>query len=499
MKDRDFAKEIRQAMIKFEFAKSIGCVDLSSIYSPQEGSILGRILVPATQTVMQRRKFRRKRGWSQRSKSCEPVDRPTLERRASLPCNLVHLWTTKPARSNCGRWTTAEIQGRFHEFMCLQDAKKNAVEKERKKGDRLAVQAMVEASDTHCMLYRECVAKVFAEGIEKDFDAMLRGESVSGLAAKWVSSNDKKYEKETLIAREIMQELPERILTHTRGRDEAIRFAQVISMIRRAAKIPESFIGRKEWHLVDYSHMPSLCRNVWGRRVFWKHDSVRYDAFLKAAKEDAGSKKRGAKKVHTGALLPHDVIAKAADDLTGEVELQWYGLAMRITDARKAGDQQKYFVPVCDVSDSMNGLPMEVGISLSMLLAETAPEPLKHKMFTFSEIPVLVELENVPDHANGQIPEPGSLHRRVEQVRGMDWGGCTNFEAVFDKLLELAQLNDLTEQDIANTIVCVFSDMQFDQTNGFKFDPWETMHERIVGKWRDAGFARIPKVSESMT
>ncbi|KAE8787236.1 hypothetical protein D1007_38852 [Hordeum vulgare] len=44
---------------------------------------------------------------------------------------------------------------------------------------------------------------------------------------------------------------------------------------------------------------------------------------------------------------------------------------------------------VCDVSDSMSGLPMDACVSLGLLLSELCDEPWRHRVITFSMRPQL--------------------------------------------------------------------------------------------------------------
>eukprot|EP00284_Hemiselmis_tepida_P014017 CAMPEP_0174922434 /NCGR_PEP_ID=MMETSP1355-20121228/5876_1 /TAXON_ID=464990 /ORGANISM="Hemiselmis tepida, Strain CCMP443" /LENGTH=93 /DNA_ID=CAMNT_0016168019 /DNA_START=51 /DNA_END=329 /DNA_ORIENTATION=- len=92
----------------------------------------------------------------------------------------------------------------------------------------------------------------------------------------------------------------------------------------------------------------------------------------------------------------------------------------------------------------MSGEPMEVAIALSLLLAESAAEgdPLRGKVFTFDSQPKLVEVPGVP--AGGEPGAQGSLGERVKFARGMEWGGSTNIDAVFDRLCGLAVANGMS-------------------------------------------------------
>lgn len=114
-------------------------------------------------------------------------------------------------------------------------------------------------------------------------------------------------------------------------------------------------------------------------------------------------------------------------------------------------------------------------------------------MFTFEEKPALLTVPGIPDHAAGEVPD-GALAKRVAWVRDIPWGGSTNFDAVFDLLLQLCTQNAIPAERVADMTVCVFSDMQFDEARGPMSTPWETAHEAVVRKWREAGFPSAPRI-----
>ncbi|PWA46614.1 hypothetical protein CTI12_AA507080 [Artemisia annua] len=71
----------------------------------------------------------------------------------------------------------------------------------------------------------------------------------------------------------------------------------------------------------------------------------------------------------------------------------------------------------------------------------------------------------------------------------MDWGGNTNFQSVFDRMLEVSIENKLSEDDMVKRVF-VFSDMEFDQASS---RPWETDYEAIQRKFRSHGYAMCQK------
>ena len=66
----------------------------------------------------------------------------------------------------------------------------------------------------------------------------------------------------------------------------------------------------------------------------------------------------------------------------------------------------------------------------------------------------------------------------------MDWGMNTNFQAVFNLLLEMAVQNKTPPSEMVRTIF-VFSDMEFDECEGQEY---ETDYQLIKRKYSEAGY-----------
>jgi hypothetical protein len=134
---------------------------------------------------------------------------------------------------------------------------------------------------------------------------------------------------------------------------------------------------------------------------------------------------------------------------------------------------------VCDVSGSMSGLPMEVCVALGLLVSELSDEPWRGRVVTFSEHPEIHRITG------------DTLSEKTGFVRAMDWGMNTDFQAVFDKILEVAVDAGLPAEKMVRRVF-VFSDMEFDQASD---RPWETDYEAIVRKFSEAGYgAVVPEV-----
>ncbi|GFQ03054.1 uncharacterized protein l728 [Phtheirospermum japonicum] len=134
---------------------------------------------------------------------------------------------------------------------------------------------------------------------------------------------------------------------------------------------------------------------------------------------------------------------------------------------------------ICDVSGSMSGIPMEVSVALGILVSELSEEPWKGKLITFSENPEL------------QTAGGDSLKEKTEFVRNMDWGMNTDFQKVFDLLLQVAVNGKLKPDEMIKRLF-VFSDMEFDQASQ---NPWETDYKEIVRKFTEKGYGDcVPEI-----
>ncbi|KAI7744586.1 hypothetical protein M8C21_001714 [Ambrosia artemisiifolia] len=121
---------------------------------------------------------------------------------------------------------------------------------------------------------------------------------------------------------------------------------------------------------------------------------------------------------------------------------------------------------------------MEVSVALGLLVSEVSAEPWKGHVITFSESPEF------------HLIEGRSLRSKTDFIRNMNWGMNTNFQKVFDKLLEVGVNGKLSEDDMVKRVF-VFSDMEFDQASS---DPWETDYEAIERKFRACGYEKVPEI-----
>ncbi|KAH7856956.1 hypothetical protein Vadar_007311 [Vaccinium darrowii] len=345
----------------------------------------------------------------------------------------------------------------------------------------------------------DCVSDLFAELLKSDMEFYNAGELYKiSLAAKWCPSLDSSYDRATLMCERIARKVfPREVYIEYQDVEEAhygyrVRDRlrkEVLVPLHKALEIPEVYICANKWDNLPYKRVPSVAMKLY-KKLFYKHDEERFKEYLEKVRS-------GKSTIAAGALLPHEII-KSLDDETGPevAELQWKRM---VDDIAKKGKLTNCMA-ICDVSGSMEGIPMEVSVALGLLISELSEEPWKGKLITFSANPQLHTIQG------------DSLRSKTNFIRRMEWGMNTDFQKVFDRILEVAVKEKLSEDQMIKTVF-VFSDMEFDQASkvstsynyyrsGRGYTPpsrsstntWETDYMVIQRKFKEKGYEKVPEI-----
>lgn len=222
----------------------------------------------------------------------------------------------------------------------------------------------------------------------------------------------------------------------------------------------EQLMCSNQWEQIIYDSVPwnALLRYS---PAFLRHDKVHFIEFLK---QEWSSK--------MSTIFPHQIyqLFKKQGVTKEVINKYWNELPNYISENTS-------FLPVCDVSGSMSGLPMLVSVSLWIYLSERNKSSFKDAFITFSENPKLHYLQ-------------WSLTDRFSQLEysdWADWGLNTDLHKVFTLILKRAKETNLDQSDLPTHII-IISDMEFDQgvTD-------ETNYEVIKREFKDAWYV-LPKV-----
>ncbi|KAK1418858.1 hypothetical protein QVD17_28006 [Tagetes erecta] len=334
------------------------------------------------------------------------------------------------------------------------------------------------SSDPDYRFLYDQVSLFFADCLRSDIEKLNSGDCKGiSLAAKWCPSVDSSYDKALLICESISRLMYPRD-SHPEFdelddgsyvfRVKNLLRKQVLVPLHNALKLPEVYMSAKQWSSVSYDRVASIAMKNY-TNIFLHRDNERFRAYLESVKA-------GDAKIAAGALLPHEIIGglNCGSGAAMVAELQW----KRMVDDLLHKGKLTNCIAVCDVSGSMSGTPMEVSVALGLLVSELSAEPWKGHVITFSESPQL------------HLIAGGDLRSKTQFIHHMDWGMNTNFQKVFDRLLEVGVKGKLSEDEMVKRVF-VFSDMEFDRASS---DPWETDYEAIERKFREHGYAKVPEI-----
>ncbi|KAK2429591.1 hypothetical protein QL285_028016 [Trifolium repens] len=384
----------------------------------------------------------------------------------------------KQCKDNKGWWKGTEKDSLMTEEMLARAKAQKETAHALKEQKRIALaKKLVQRynSDPNFKVLHDSISDHFADCLKKDLEFLKSGSPTKiSLAAKWCPSVDSSFDRSTLLCESIAKRVFPR--EEYEGVEEA-HYAyrvrdrlrkDVLVPLRKVLELPEVFIGANQWSLIPYNRVASVAMKLY-KEKFLKHDKERFEKYL----EDV---KSGKTTIAAGALLPHEIIGSLGDGDGGEVaELQWKRM---VDDLLKKG-KMRNCLAVCDVSGSMYGIPMEVSVALGLLVSELSDEPWKGKVITFSANPQL------------HVIQGDNLRSKTDFVRDMDWGGNTDFQKVFDRILDVAVNGNLKEDQMIKRIF-VFSDMEFDEASK---NPWETDYQTITRKYTEKGYgSAVPQI-----
>lgn len=229
--------------------------------------------------------------------------------------------------------------------------------------------------------------------------------------------------------------------------------------------VVEQKMCANEWLDINYSHVPSVALHKYNK-AWYKHDKQGFKKYI----EDV---KNGKAKINASAIFPHDIIKNAvamwnSKPLTEAEITQWDNLPNYLEGKSNS------IIPVCDVSGSMYGLPMEISVALGLYISERNEGVFKDAFITFSKYPQMQYLK-------------GNLQDRINQLKCANWDMNTDFVKVFALILDKAVKNNLQQSDLPETVL-VISDMEFDQAENGK-----TNFEHIKEMFKESGY-ELPKL-----
>ena len=295
--------------------------------------------------------------------------------------------------------------------------------------------------------------KVMKNQFEEDWKNILTGNSAISLLGKWIKTADASSPKTRKLG----------ILTAHKLGYSVFEFKRMVRSMRKRIGVVESLMSAGKWTEIKYPEVPSRAMMIY-RRAFVKHDPDGFSEFINKAD-------KGEVKINASTLYPYDIVEKIlyGRENNKVLEAQWKALPDYIEQGTNA-------LIMADVSGSMRGRPMATSIGLAIYFAERNTGAYHNLFMTFSSNPQIVTLKGE------------TLHQKIKNVENADWGGNTNLKAAFEKVLDIAEKNNVSQEEMPKAIV-VISDMEIDYCG----DKNWSFYDKMEKKFQKAGYV-IPNV-----
>lgn len=237
-------------------------------------------------------------------------------------------------------------------------------------------------------------------------------------------------------------------------------------------QVVETQMCANKWDDINFSHVPSVASARY-RKAFHRHTDKYAEYVEKLTKGDSSVK------VNAAAIYPYEIVKEirflSTTTHRDHIIAQWNALPNYVGEAS--------ILPLVDVSGSMTCSAgkntsvtcLDVAVSLGLYLADKNAGSFNNTFLTFSKNPDLVTL-------NGNIVE------KYNQLSRADWEMNTNLHAAFQKILNVATINNVPQSEMPG-IMLILSDMQFDSCVTYD----HSAMEMIKHKYSDAGY-EMPNV-----
>ena len=285
---------------------------------------------------------------------------------------------------------------------------------------------LLELLDTPARLDAE---EVLRDQFQADLCALQQDGKVS-LLGKWLpsvnASNKETVRKAKMLARAFA-------LTDA-------QYRKALSALRAEIRILENPLRLRDYTF-DYAKQPSLAMFKY-RRAFMRNDQERYQAYMSQVKA-------GRETLHTGTLMPYDIVAAAyhaSEEDRETLDITW--------NALKDFTRDENALVVADGSGSMYWSqtapkPAEVAQSLAIYFAERNHGAFHNHFITFSQTPRMVEIKG------------RDIVEKVRYCETFDECANTNLQAVFELILRTAVDHHVPQRELP-TMLYIISDMEFD-------------------------------------
>lgn len=362
-------------------------------------------------------------------------------------------------------------------------------------------------SDLDAMAKHEA-RKEDQDGVDADCDTKMKCEKIVdadtvpgpniSLLAKWLPRENSHFDKKLGFLKLFLQQDGIKQTAEVKSWESRLQknYRKQVAKLTSYLSLPEVFLSAQRADEINFHRMASKATLKLSRALLneTKSGSVRRPNDRKRQRcADLFVDHFSREGLKGGALMPDEIVAEI---MRGKVsplrekvlDAQWKDLWKNVMEQVEAKAKEEgldfnpsKMVPLSDVSGSMHGKPMEVSIAMGIGISEITHPAFRDMVLTFESKPQWHMLNSAD-----------SIVRKVKSLERAGWGYSTNFEAAYDKIMEVCVKQRLAKEDVPSLIV--FSDMQFDEAHG-NMNNWDrrgrtdamfSMHDVIRSKFAAA-------------
>lgn len=287
---------------------------------------------------------------------------------------------------------------------------------------------------------------------EEDLKNLNDGKAIS-LLAKWIKTADASSKETRRLG----------VMTAQKLGYPVYNFKRIVRSMRKQIGVVESLMSAGKWDEIKYPEVPSRAMMIY-RKAFMKHDEARFNEFI-------GKVEKGDAKINASTLFPYDIVEKFlyGRENSKVLEAQWKALPDYVEEGSNV-------LVMADVSGSMRGRPMATSIGLAIYFAERNTGAYHNLFMTFSDRPETVILRGE------------TLRQKIDNVNRANWDNNTDLKAAFEKVLSIAEKNNIPQEEMPKAIV-VISDMEIDHCGNREW----SFYDKMANKFHKAGYV-IPNI-----
>jgi len=337
-------------------------------------------------------------------------------------------------------------------------------------------------------IINEIIQKIYIPQMIEDRKNMSVGKPIS-LCGKWLPRESGRFKA---LAKRIAVQYHKEVYRLSENNVKIYQiYRNFISNCNLYLDTTQTHMAGKTWDQINFENVTSKTLFL-NKESFLNNKNIdeehRHICKYNFKQFISNKKKNGNYMTNNNTVMPHLLVRSVLqmstdcpeDDNISLLNMQWNGLMKTFEDGSFM--KNGYCFPCIDVSPSMmtdNAIPLQCAIGLGLACSHLC----KHnRAFTFSSDPEWIQYDPME-----------SFVERVHRTRNSGWGSTTNIHKMFQRILDVclnAEEDKMVSQsEIENTCLIIFSDMQFDSHEIYDE---EELFSVIRREYKDAGYDNIP-------